>query len=146
MHEFIFRIHKIFQQLLLRRMIELVFNLNIIYLSDWGPAKNHASIQRPSQSLQIFQTILQPLVAHPGQRLFGPRATPHLLRHQLNCHNRTSLRRVWFIRHFDVKDTECTVIHILLLYDKFRYVPYMIQYALKGCIWNATKYLKLKKW
>ena len=67
MHEFIFRIHKIFQQLLLLRMI-FFLNLNTIYLSDWGPAKNHASIQPPSQSLQIFQTILQPAVAYPGQR------------------------------------------------------------------------------
>ena len=67
MHKFIFRIHKIFQQLLLLRMIQFVFNLSRIYLSDWGPAKNHASIQLPSQSLQIFQTILQPAVAYPGQ-------------------------------------------------------------------------------
>ena len=57
MHEFIFRIHKIFQQLLLLRMIQFFFNLKKIYLSDRGPAKNRASIQPPSQSLQIFQTI-----------------------------------------------------------------------------------------
>ena len=68
MHEFIFRIHKIFQQLLLLRMIKFFYNLNRIYLSDWGPAKNHSSLQPPSQSLQIFQTILQPVVAYPGQR------------------------------------------------------------------------------
>ena len=66
MHEFIFRIHKIFQQLLLLRLIKLFYNLNRIYLSDWGPAKNH-SLQTPSNSLQIFQTILQPVVADPGQ-------------------------------------------------------------------------------
>ena len=77
MHELIFRIHKIFQQLSLLRMIQFFFNLNRIYLSDWGPAKNHAPIQPPSPSLQIFQTILQPAVAYPGQRPFDPRATPN---------------------------------------------------------------------
>ena len=112
MHEFIFRIHKIFQKLLLLRMIQFFLNLNRIYLADWGPAKNHASIQSRSQSLQIFQTILQPAVAYPGQRPFDPRAIPHMLRHQLNCHNRTSLKRFWFNHHFPVKDTECTVIHL----------------------------------
>ena len=94
------------------RMIQFFFNSNRIYLSDWGPAKNHASIQPPSQSLQIFQTILQQAVTYPGQRPFNPRAIPHLLRHQLNSHNKTSLKRVWFNGHFPVKDTECTVIHL----------------------------------
>ena len=112
MHEFIFRIHKIFQQLLLLRMIQFFFNLNIIYLSDWWPAKNHASVQSPSQSLQIFQTILQPDVTYPGQNPHDPRVIPHMLRHQLNCHNRTSLKRVWINRHFPVKDRECTVIDL----------------------------------
>ena len=42
MHEFIYRIHKNFQQLLLLRMIQFFFNLNRIYLSDWGSAKTHA--------------------------------------------------------------------------------------------------------
>ena len=41
MHEFIFRIHNFFQQLLLLGMIQFFFNLNVIYFSDLGPAKNH---------------------------------------------------------------------------------------------------------
>ena len=39
-----------------------------------------------------------------------------MLRHQLNCQNRTSLKRLWFNHHFPAIDTECTVIHLNYYY------------------------------
>ena len=141
MHEFIFRIHKIFQQLLLLGMIQFFFNLNKIYLlrlrTSWKPC---------------FNTTTVPIITNLPNK-FSSQQWPNLVKDRLTLEehhvccviNRTGLKRVWFNRHFPVTDTECTVIHLKLLYDKFRYVPYMIQYALKRWIWNDTKYLKLKK-
>ena len=77
-------------------------------------------------------------MAYPGQRQFDPRAIPHMLRHQQNEFKtrliQPSLSRQRHRMHYNTP----------LIFIWQISVSVMIQYALKGCIWNATKYFKLK--
>ena len=57
MHEFIFRIRNIFQQLLLLRMIQFFFDLNRIYLSDNHRPNHYKSFKQFSS--QLWRTLVK---------------------------------------------------------------------------------------